>query len=166
MSQDNKMDTSASSRKRTCDGYMPFEKRVKIPTAIYDRLHLINGNLGVSDARGTAMSNVRETISEAAWKLYNIVSEQAHDTGRLIAAIDGLQSVKDVACTSLLLAHGLRKSTLGAFINEVENSGPDDIEKLTVKGKRILKALNYGNIDDFKWSEIVDLVHVEIDNTN
>lgn len=78
-------------------------------TIIQDRLHLINGNLKLSPEQIQSMKQIREIISEAAYKMYAVIQNLPHDTGRLIAAIDGLQSAKNVACESILLAPGIRE---------------------------------------------------------
>lgn len=79
--------------------------------AIQDRLHLINGNLHLNQEQIQGMKEIRAIISDAAYKMHAVIEKLPHDTGRLIASIDALQSVKDVACSSILLAPGLREKS-------------------------------------------------------
>jgi len=73
---------------------------------------LINGNFDLPAKNIAAMKQVREIVAECAQKLTEAVTEVSrhygvgYDTGRLIAALDLLQQVKDTACVSLILPFG------------------------------------------------------------
>lgn len=75
--------------------------------AISARAKLVNGNFNLPNETITAMREVRTACSDLAMRLEAIAksSDVKIDVGRMIAALDTLQQVKDTACVALILPH-------------------------------------------------------------
>jgi hypothetical protein len=73
--------------------------------AVHARLMMINGMFDLPDETTAAMVRIRELVAECAMSVAKVVGSVNHDTGRLIATIDKLQDVKDVACAAIILPH-------------------------------------------------------------
>lgn len=66
---------------------------------------MINGYFDLPAETVGAMKEIRELAQAYADGVARVVKTQKHDVGRVIAAIDLIQSSKDVACASLILPH-------------------------------------------------------------
>ncbi|QJX71277.1 hypothetical protein F-S17_0013 [Faustovirus] len=75
--------------------------------AITTRAKLVNGNFNLPTETINAMREIREACSELATRLEAIVKADGaqFDTGRMIAAMDLVQQVKDTACVAVILPH-------------------------------------------------------------
>lgn len=69
------------------------------------RVALVNGNFDLPEDTRRAMHNIRECVAACATQLAEIARTTTFDTGRMIAALDGLQAVKNTACDAVLLPH-------------------------------------------------------------
>ena len=71
------------------------------------RAKLVNGNFTLPDNTISALKEIREACGELAQKLLDITrqADLKVDTGRMIAAMDLVQQVKDTACVSVILPH-------------------------------------------------------------
>jgi hypothetical protein len=81
------------------------------PVAIVARLALIDGNFPLPDNTTAAMGAIRAAVAACAKSITDAVLGVSYDPGRLIAALDDLQRVKDVACCSVILPHAPRAET-------------------------------------------------------
>ncbi len=74
--------------------------------AIAGRVDLVSGNFNVPEKTTEALKQIHVATAEMAEKIASTVeSADAHDIGRLIAALDQLQQVKNTACDALTLPH-------------------------------------------------------------
>lgn len=75
--------------------------------AISARARLINGNFALPDETITAMREIRAACSDLGTRLEAVAKSVgvSVDIGRMIAALDLVQQVKDVACVALILPH-------------------------------------------------------------
>lgn len=81
-------------------------KKRRMVDPVEARLSLIEGTIVFSAELGPQFENIRVAITKAAEEVKKAVeSAPVHDKGRLIAALDALQTAKNNARDSLLLPH-------------------------------------------------------------
>jgi hypothetical protein len=83
------------------------KKRVLVPVTdpVDKRVLMINGRFNLPDKTLAVMNNIRIECDSLARNLAIEVKSVEHDTGRLIATIDLLQQLKNVACDAVILPH-------------------------------------------------------------
>jgi len=89
------------------------KKRVRVPVTdpVERRVEMINGMFDLPQETRQAMAAVRESaeaFARALRAIYTTPGIQV-DTGRAIASIDTIQSIKNVACDALILPHATKE---------------------------------------------------------
>jgi hypothetical protein len=76
--------------------------------ALEARVALIDGQFDLPDTAIKSMKTIRASVAVCARNIADAcydAGEGKYDVGRAIAALDGLQQVKDTACVSIILPH-------------------------------------------------------------
>lgn len=74
-------------------------------SALDARVALIDNCFNFGDDTTAAAREIRQACQECAKKIRDAAQTVPHDYGRLIAAIDQLQQVKNTACDAVILPH-------------------------------------------------------------
>lgn len=69
------------------------------------RVNLVNGNFSLPEETIAAMRKIRELIATCSQELAACTSSVPYNEARLLAALDALQAVKNVACDAIILPH-------------------------------------------------------------
>ena len=87
------------------------KKRVKVDNPIEARVELVNGMFDLPPESKQAMNVVRQAAETyaRALKAATEIPGVKYDTGRVIAALDGIQASKDVACVAFILPHASKE---------------------------------------------------------
>jgi len=92
-----------------------MSKRVAIDDPIEKRAAMVNGMFDLPGETLAAMGEVCQASEVYAKELQTIFKKNGLkvDTGRAIAAMDGIQATKNIACDALILPHASKMYTFG-----------------------------------------------------